>query len=164
MKSLFLSLKKIPLLLLLYSGSVPAEILSIKDAAFKTPNGIIDADTFNDKVILVDFWASWCKPCLESFPWMNEMHQKYADSGLHIVAVNLDKDEELIDKFLAKVSPDFTIAYDKSATLAKQFGVSAMPSSFYYGRDGKLVARHLGFRDNRKDKYEAQIRALLGIN
>lgn len=150
-------------LFLNYSGAVFAEINSINEASFETSDGTIDNDIFTGKVVLVDFWASWCKPCLKSFPWMNEMHEKYAGKGLQIIAVNLDKDEGLIEKFLQAAPADFTIAYDKSAILAKRFGVKAMPSSFYYGRDGRFVEKHLGFRDSKTDEYEAKIRTLLGI-
>jgi thiol-disulfide isomerase/thioredoxin len=98
------------------------------------------------KVVVVDFWASWCVPCRRSFPWMNTMTEKYADDGLVIVAVNLDKDRAAADAFLAEIPADFEIEFDPDATIAREYGVEAMPSSLVFGRDGKLVARHLGFK------------------
>lgn len=114
------------------------------------------------KVVVVDFWASWCVPCRRSFPWMNAMIEKYADDGLVIVAVNLDKDRAAADAFLAEIPADFEIEFDPEATIAKEYGVEAMPSSFVFGRDGELVARHLGFKVKKQDEYESVLVKALG--
>ncbi len=151
------------LLSFLYANGLSAEQKNILDITFTTENGVIDAQSLKDQVVYVDFWASWCKPCLKSFPWMNEMSAKYADSGLRIIAVNVDKDTALIDKFLKKAPASFSIALDSNAILAKQFSVKAMPSSFIYGRDGQLAVSHLGFLEKKKSLYESEIRGLLGL-
>ena len=113
------------------------------------------------KVVLVDFWASWCGPCLQSFPWMNGLHSEHADDGLVIVAVNLDQDRALADAFLKKVPAQFRVEYDREGELARQFGVEAMPTSFLIGRDGTVRARHAGFRDKQRDGREQEIVQLL---
>ncbi len=109
------------------------------------------------KVVLVDFWASWCVPCRRSFPWMNEMQARYADNGLVIVAVNLDTDDADADAFLREFPATFTIVRDADASLAHKFDVIAMPSSYLIGRDGSQVSRHLGFKINDQDEYELEI-------
>ncbi|HEX5789142.1 MAG TPA: TlpA disulfide reductase family protein [Woeseiaceae bacterium] len=114
------------------------------------------------KVVLVDFWASWCAPCRSSFPWMNDMQTKYADDGLVIVAVNVDNDREAALKFLDEHPPEFEVHYDADRVLARRFEVVAMPSSFLLDRDGRIVDRHLGFKVLQQDEYEAAIRAALG--
>ena len=114
------------------------------------------------KVVVVDFWASWCVPCRRSFPWMNAMMDKYADDGLVIVAVNLDKDRGDADAFLAEVPANFELEFDPDASIAREYGVEAMPSSFVFGRDGELVAKHLGFKVKKQDEYEAIIVKALG--
>lgn len=114
------------------------------------------------KVVLVDFWASWCVPCRRSFPWMNAMLEKYADDGLVIVAVNLDKDRAAADEFLAEIPAKFEIEFDPEASIAREYGVEAMPSSFVFGRDGELVAQHLGFKVKKQDEYEAVLVKALG--
>jgi thiol-disulfide isomerase/thioredoxin len=114
------------------------------------------------KVVIVDFWASWCVPCRRSFPWMNAMMEKYADDGLVIVAVNLDKDRDAAEAFLAEIPANFEIEFDPEASIAREYGVEAMPNSFVFGRDGELVARHLGFKVAKQDEYEAVLVQALG--
>ena len=107
------------------------------------------------KVVVLDFWASWCVPCRRSFPWLNTMHQRYAEKGLVIIGVNLDADVEDAKGFLADYPAEFRIHFDTDAVLAEEYGVEAMPSSFVIGRDGEIRARHLGFKVKQQNEYEA---------
>ena len=116
---------------------------------------------YSGKVVLVDFWASWCGPCLRSFPWMNDLQQRYGGEGLVVVAVNLDQERALADAFLKKLPPQFRIEYDSAGDIARQFGVQVMPSSFLVDRHGKLRVRHAGFRDAQRAERERQITQLL---
>jgi thiol-disulfide isomerase/thioredoxin len=118
-------------------------------------------DTLHGKVVLVDFWASWCAPCLHSFPWMNELQQKHSNDGLVIVAVNLDQDRALADAFLEKVPARFRVEYDPSGELARQFGVENMPTSFLVDRSGQVRIRHAGFREKQREGREREIETLL---
>jgi cytochrome c biogenesis protein CcmG/thiol:disulfide interchange protein DsbE len=119
---------------------------------------------YEGKVVVLDFWASWCVPCRRSFPWMNQMHQKYADEGLVIVAVNLDNNAVDAAAFLREYPPNFRIVYDTDKTLARSYGIQAMPSSILVGRDGEPVDVHLGFKVKQQPEYEAAIREALGQN
>lgn len=116
-----------------------------------------------DTVTYIDFWASWCKPCLKSFPWMNEMQARYAEHGLKVIAVNVDAQTKDAEEFLARHPPGFSVKFDNKGQIASEFSVKAMPSSFLYGRDGKLISSHLGFRQKDRAKYESSIRAALGL-
>jgi cytochrome c biogenesis protein CcmG/thiol:disulfide interchange protein DsbE len=116
---------------------------------------------YEGKVVVLDFWASWCVPCRRSFPWMNEMQQKYADDGLIVVAVNLDNDATDAAEFLREYPADFRVVYDTDKTMARKYEVQAMPSSFLIGRDGKQIDSHLGFKVKQQPEYEAAIRAAL---
>lgn len=136
--------------LLLLSATTPAQA-DDKLALLAAERG---AD-YSGKVVVVDFWASWCVPCRRSFPWMNAMLARYEDRGLVIIAVNLDNERDEAERFLADYPADFTVHFDATAEFAKQFGVEAMPSSFIFGRDGELKARHLGFKVRSQDEYEA---------
>lgn len=117
---------------------------------------------YQGKVVIVDFWASWCVPCRRSFPWLNAMHDRYGDDGLVILAVNLDQDRDAADRFLGEYPPRFTVLLGRGESLARDFDVSAMPSSYLIGRDGKLLRRHLGFLVKEQDEYEAAIADALG--
>lgn len=114
-----------------------------------------DLREFHGKVVVLDFWASWCVPCRRSFPWMNSMQEKYADDGLVIIGVNLDAEDADAQAFLSKIPADFQIISDPDGALAREHDVVAMPTSYIFDRDGKLVTRHLGFKVKRQDEYEA---------
>jgi len=107
------------------------------------------------KVVVLDFWASWCVPCRRSFPWMNSMREKYSDDGLVIIGVNLDANHADAKAFLRETPADFRIINDPDGTLAREHDVIAMPTSYIFDRSGKLVTRHLGFKVKRQDEYEA---------
>ncbi len=113
------------------------------------------------RVVLLDFWATWCPPCRKSFPWMDEMNLRYKDDGLSIVAVSVDKKRGLIEKFIKQMEPDFTIAHDPTGAVAKTYKLRGMPSSYLIDRSGQLVKVHMGFRSKDKAKLEANIKTLL---
>jgi thiol-disulfide isomerase/thioredoxin len=113
------------------------------------------------RVVWVDFWASWCVPCRRSFPWLNSMHRKYGPDGLQIIAVNLDKDRALADRFLAEVPAEFALRFDPAGDLAKQFGVQAMPSSYLIDTEGNVLVTHAGFRTSDTADYEQAIESAL---
>ena len=114
------------------------------------------------KVVIVDFFASWCHPCQESFPVMEELYQQYAGKGLVIIAVNVDKNKADMDDFLKTHPATFVILRDASNKLVSQVKIPTMPSSFLLDRDGKIHAFHRGFKgDETKKKYTEEIEALL---
>ena len=134
--------------------SAPA--LTVSDAS-----GPLDMNQFKGKFLYVDFWASWCGPCVKSFPWMNEMQAKYGPQGLVILGVNTDSKREDADKFLARVPAKFRIAFDPRGDAATLYEVQAMPSSFLIGPDGKLLLKHAGYRDEQKAELEQSIASAL---
>ncbi|MDE2093628.1 MAG: TlpA family protein disulfide reductase [Burkholderiales bacterium] len=109
------------------------------------------------KVVYVDFWASWCGPCKQSFPFMNELQSKYGAKGFEIVAVNLDAKRGDADKFLAEVPAHFNVAFDAKGETARRFEVKGMPSSYLIGRDGKVIAAHKGFKEEERTQLDARI-------
>lgn len=121
----------------------------------------LDLDAQRGKVLILDFWASWCVPCRRSFPWLNSMHDKYGDDDLVIIGVNVDSERAEADRFLAEYPARFRVHFDGHGELAAKFGVEAMPSSYVIGRDGQIRTRHLGFKVQRQDEYEAAIVAAL---
>jgi len=141
-----------------------AAVCSTLFALFAAPSASaadFDPAIHTGKVVIVDFWASWCAPCRRSFPWLNAMQAKYAKRGLVVVGVNLDNDPLAADAFLDRYPADFRIVYDDDKSLARSFDVVAMPSSYLLGRDGNLVATHLGFKVREQDEYERAVVAAL---
>jgi len=124
-------------------------------------DGEVDLAQLEGKVVYLDFWASWCDPCRDSFPWMAEMKEKYGSDGLEVVAVNLDKERALADTFLKTMKVNFVVAFDASGESAEKYGLRGMPGSYLIGRDGNIQASHLGFNDKDKAKLEAAIKVLL---
>ncbi|MEI8185517.1 MAG: TlpA disulfide reductase family protein [Chlorobiaceae bacterium] len=112
-------------------------------------------------VVYVDFWASWCGPCRQSFSWMNAMQEKYRSQGLQIIGVNLDAKNEDAQKFLLQIPATFTVAFDSKGIVPRLYGVKGMPTSFLVGRDGKIVFQHLGFKEADRQHLEQQIKAAL---
>ena len=94
---------------------------------------------------------------------MNNMHKKYQDKGLIVLAVNEDSDRTEADKFLNMIPAEFLIAYDPNSELAETIQLQAMPSSFLIGKDGTVVKKELGFKTSKAKQYESAIRSALGL-
>ena len=127
----------------------------------RTLTSTVSLDSLRGKVVLVDFWASWCGPCHHSFPWMAEMHKKYAEQGLVIVAINLDKTQEAAASFLAELPAPFTIAYDPSGKTATAYQVQGMPTTVLVSRDGRILTTHIGFEPAKAAAFETLIQEAL---
>jgi len=104
------------------------------------------------KVMLVDFWASWCAPCKASFPAMAKLHSEYSRRGLVVVAVSVD--EKLADAmlFVKKLAPPFLTLHDRQQNLVKQVVVPTMPTSYLVGRDGKVRLVQSGYHGDASDQ------------
>lgn len=155
------------LVLLSMGSSISMSTVQAADySTVSTANKILPATEINwskyaGKVVVIDFWASWCGPCKESFPWMKQMQSKYAKDGLVFVGINVDRDPALALKFIQQYQPNFEIRSDQNGKLASQFKVAGMPSTFILGRNGQPVAKHQGFFKAKQAEYEAEIIRLL---
>ena len=154
------------LALALTTFSVPSQAL---DAGQPAPDielaagpGAEQLSKLKGKLVYVDFWASWCGPCRQSFPWMNEMQAKYGAKGLQIVGINLDAKRADADQFLAQLPARFTLSFDSKGDTAKRFGVKGMPTSVLIGPDGTVLAVHQGFKDEDLKALEARFVNALG--
>jgi thiol-disulfide isomerase/thioredoxin len=125
--------------------------------------GQVKLGALKGKVVYVDFWASWCGPCKQSFPWLNDMQAKYGAQGFTVIGVNVDAKRGDADKFLAQVPANFTLAFDAAGTTPGLYEAKGMPTSYLIGRDGKVVSMHVGFRTDEKDALEGKIRQALGV-
>ena len=121
----------------------------------------LDLSAYRGKVVYVDFWASWCGPCKQSFPWMQTMKDTYDRQGLTVIAINLDLDHADADKFLERFRPTFEVRFDPKGRIAEFYKVQAMPSSVLIDRHGVTRFTHEGFRPVDGPTYEAQVQELL---
>ncbi len=125
--------------------------------------GPVKLSALRGKVVYVDFWASWCGPCKQSFPWMNAMQTKYGAQGLTVVGINVDKKRADAETFLKSTPAQFTVAFDEKGGTPTAYQVKGMPSSYLIDRDGKVIATHTGFRPDESAALEAKLRAALGV-
>ena len=131
------------------------------DITIKADNQSFRLKDLRGEVIYLDFWASWCVPCRESFPWMNEMEKKYAKKGFKVIAINLDEKKSSVDAFLARYPADFKIVRDPAGKSAEIFKLKGMPSSYLIDRQGNIVLSHIGFRQKDVGKLESAIKSAL---
>ena len=146
---------------LLLSNNSFADLTYAPDINLPGIDGNVQLKNLKGKVVYLDFWASWCLPCKKSFPWMNEMKDRYSSQGFEILAVNLDKDRTLADEFLKEMPANFLVAFDASGDSASTYKLKGMPGSYMIGRNGMLHASHIGFREKDKDKLEQLIKDML---
>lgn len=147
------------LLMLALAGMAPATGAAAEAAP--PADAPVDLAAYKGKVLYLDFWASWCVPCRQSFPWMNDMHRKYAADGLVVLAVNMDQARADADGFLRQYPAQFHVAFDPKGRVASGFNLRGMPTSALIGRDGKVLLRHEGFKARDTATLEQSIRQAL---
>jgi thiol-disulfide isomerase/thioredoxin len=130
-------------------------------ASFVRADVPLDLHDYRGRVVYLDFWASWCGPCRQSFPWMQSMKNSYQDQGLTVIAVNLDKSRAEADRFLSHFTPTFEVRFDPKGGLAEVYKVHVMPSSVLIDRHGVVRLTNEGFRPVDEPAYEAHVRELL---
>ena len=131
------------------------------DFSLKGDKAAVKLSSYRGSVVYVDFWASWCKPCRKSFPFLNEMHERYKSKGLKVIGINLDTDAGDARKFLEKFPASFTIAYDPQGNTPKQYQLSVMPTSYLIDRKGNLINIHKGFKEGQTQDLEQKIQKAL---
>lgn len=121
----------------------------------------LDLDTWRGRVVVVDFWASWCEPCRASFPWLNSLQQRYETRGLVVVTVNLDENQADAKRFLQENPSVLPVIDDPAGEIAKKYQLLAMPTSLIFDRQGVLRFRHNGFFESKIEDYEKHILTLV---
>ena len=113
------------------------------------------------KVVLVDFWASWCAPCKASFPLLDTLRRDLRGKGVEVVAINVDERRRDMDAFLADRKHDMPVLVDSKGVAAQAFGVQAMPTSFILDRAGRIRFTHTGYTAATVQRYREEIAMLL---
>lgn len=116
------------------------------DFQLKGMNGKnVQLSSLRGKVVVLNFWATWCPPCREEIPSMNRLQKILAGSPVEIIAVNVEADGPItVPKFMQQQPLEFTVAYDVAGTVHKQYGVSKYPETFIINKDGVVVEKVIG--------------------
>lgn len=122
----------------------------------------VDVAALSGKVVIVDFWATWCAPCRESMPELEKLYKKYAAQGLAVVGVSVDKEPGVIKPFLEKLQVTFPIVHDAAHSVADKFAPPRMPSSYVIDRKGVVRYVHGGFHPGDAAALEKELQELLG--
>ncbi|HEY6878982.1 MAG TPA: TlpA disulfide reductase family protein [Polyangiales bacterium] len=137
-------------------GAVAPEI-ALKDRAGHP----VKLAELKGKVVLVDFWASWCGPCREELPVLDALYKKYKERGLVIIGVGLDRDTDKLNKFLRALPLSFPVVHDPAGAVADKYEPPKMPSSYIIDKRGLIRHVHAGFKASDKAVLEKELTALL---
>ena len=113
------------------------------------------------EVVLINFWASWCGPCREEMPALNDIYLKFRDKGLHLLGVNVEEEFEKGKVMVRDLKVVFPILLDSDNAVSKKYNVDAMPSTVLVDTDGKIRFIHQGYLPGYEDEYLKQVRELL---
>ena len=113
------------------------------------------------QVLLINFWATWCPPCLEEMPAMERLYRQHREAGFTLVAISVDADSKLVAPFVTAHKFTFPVALDPTMSMANSYGVRALPSSFVVARDGTLAALAIGPRHWDNDAAHSLIEGLV---
>jgi len=138
-------------------------IFIFSSSSFAGEGKPLDISAYKGKVVMVDFWASWCVPCRKSFPWLNKMHTTKTPQGFVILGVNVDENSEDAKNFLLQNTSNFKHIYDPDGQYASYYKLIGMPSTLIFDRQGKLQHQHTGFKMNKINEYEQIINRILAI-
>jgi thiol-disulfide isomerase/thioredoxin len=143
-------------------GVARAEVKPAPDIQLRTARGTtVRLGDFKGKVALVDFWASWCRPCVRSFPAIDGLYRKFRGRGLEVIAVNMDQQRRDADAFLSKVPHAMRIFFDVDGHALQAFALAGIPSLVLIDRLGNVRFVHAGYSDKIGDEIRPEIELLL---
>jgi peroxiredoxin len=114
------------------------------------------------KVVMVNFWATWCAPCRKEMPLLNDLYKKHKQSGFVLLGVNIDNNPKKAEKMAKKLGVSFPVLFDSKKTVSESYGVSAMPFTVIIDKSGSVKHVHKGYLPGYEKKYDKQISKLLG--
>ncbi|MGS2719144.1 TlpA disulfide reductase family protein [Paraglaciecola aestuariivivens] len=151
-------------LLLVGCSEAPQQLESkaLKDFSLFTESGeSVSLHQQKGKVVLINFWASWCAPCLQEFPFLQQLQQEYAAQDLTVLAINLDQNSEDAKSWLNEVEVDFTILFDPQSKVSQKLNVQVMPTSILLDKEGKQRFIFKGYKPSLQKQYHQAITQLL---
>ena len=165
-------LRRIPLpavsllMVLLFSDTgfaeIPGGVKKAPDFTLKSSTGSnIKLSELRGRVVLVNFWATWCTPCKEELPFFNTLYRRYQNLGLEVLGVNIDKISSQATQMSAALGLSFPVLLDAVGKTSNLYQIRTMPTTFGVAKDGTLRHVHWGFGPAEPARYESEIRALL---
>src|SRR5688572_18917173 len=140
------------------TGSGPAPGFQLSGRGGKA----IDLSQFKGQVVMINFWATWCGPCRQEMPLLEQIHKKYKPMGFTMLGVNVEPDPKAADAWLSKNGPvSFPIAYDTESKVSKLYKVAGMPSTVIVDRKGNMRVVHRGYKPGDENTYLTHIRSLV---
>ncbi|MBI4704831.1 MAG: TlpA family protein disulfide reductase [Deltaproteobacteria bacterium] len=122
---------------------------------------LVRPQDYRGRVVLVDVWATWCKPCSQSLPFYARLSRALAPQGLVVLSVSIDEDDDDVRQFVAERPLPFVVLRDPRGTVPRRLDSDAMPAAVLIGRDGRARLVHAGFRDGDQAQLESAIRRAL---
>ncbi|TGD75621.1 TlpA family protein disulfide reductase [Mangrovimicrobium sediminis] len=113
------------------------------------------------EVVLINFWASWCGPCRQEMPRLDELQQKYQDLGFTILGVNVEQDRGEAERALRDIPVTFPVLFDEDNAVSELYDVDAMPVTVIVDRSGQIRFAHKGYKPGNEALYEEQVRQLV---
>ena len=138
-------------------GSPPAPEFRLANRA----GGEMSLSGLKGQVVMINFWASWCGPCRQEFPALDQIYSKYKPMGFQMIAINVESEKADAERFLGKTPVSFPILFDPDNKVSGNYGVNAMPTTFLVDREGRLRWQHRAYKPGDEAKYIEQIRAML---
>ncbi len=123
--------------------------------------GKIHLGDLRGQVVMINFWATWCGPCRQEMPLLEQIHEKYEPLGFTLLGVNVEPDSKEAQAWLAKMGVTFPILFDRDNAVSSSFGVEAMPSSVLIDREGRVRHVHRGYKPGDESVYADLIRDLV---
>jgi peroxiredoxin len=128
--------------------SAPALGEAVPNFTLRQEDGkVVALGDFRGKIVLVNFWATWCPPCIEEMPSLNRLAERYADKGLQIVGLSVDEDADAYQEFLARNQISFLTVRDASRGTSDRYGTFKLPESYVVSREGRLLRKVIGAAD-----------------
>ncbi len=132
------------------------------DFALKSSTGDnLRLSEFRGDVVMINFWATWCGPCRQEMPLLDELYQRYERVGFSLLGVNIDDDSRKAMNMISELGVNFPVLFDNTKEVSKLYQVDAMPVTVIVDRDGNVRHVHQGYKPGYEDKYLDEIRALL---
>lgn len=137
------------------SGPAPDFSLPARDGSE------ISLDALRGQVVMINFWASWCGPCRQEFPLLDQLYQRYSPLGFTLLGVNVESDLSDPERWLAATPVSFPVLFDRENKVSQLYAVNAMPSTVFIDRQGNIRYLHRGFKPGDENEYLDLIRTLV---